>query len=105
MANPNPSPATRFKKGQVANPLGKTSAQRKAEVEAAEKAAILRNAMLSRMMESLDAGEDVLELMNSDALKLFKDSEDRAHGTPKGTQEVSGPDGGEIPVNLNVSFK
>lgn len=98
MANPNPSPETRFKQGETLNPLGKTSAQRKAEVKAAEIAANLRLAILSRMQERVDAGEDVAALLTGDALRLFKDSEDRAHGTPKATTELTGADGGPVQV-------
>lgn len=98
MANPNPSPATRFKKGNVANPGGKTKKQKKMEQEAAQMAAALRHKALSAMLEKLDQGEDVLELVDANALKLFKDSEDRAHGTPKATTEHSGPDGAPIAV-------
>ena len=101
MANPNPSPATRFKPGDTPNPLGKTSAQRKAEVEAGEIAALIRAAALSRMKERIDAGElDPLEAITSDNLRLFKDSEDRAHGTPKQSVEATGADGGPLIVNL-----
>lgn len=96
MANPNPSPGTRFKAGEVANPGGKTAAHRKAEVKAAEIAAQLRLAMLSGMMERLNSGEDALGLMTSEALRLFKDSEDRAHGAPKQATELTGRDGGPI---------
>ena len=38
MANPNPSPATRFGAGNRANPSGKTSAQRGTEYQNAEAA-------------------------------------------------------------------
>jgi hypothetical protein len=96
MANPNPSPETRFKPGETLNPLGKTSEQRKAEVKAAEIAANLRLAILSRMQERVDQGEDVTDMLTSDALRLFKDSEDRAHGTPKQSVEHAGPRGGPI---------
>ena len=81
MANPNPSPETRFKPGNPGG--GKTSAQRKMEYEAAEIAARIRLAILSDMAEKLDAGQNPAELLTGDALRLFKDSEDRAHGTPK----------------------
>ena len=105
MANPNPSPETRFG-AENGNPsgCGKTSEQRQAEIRAAEIAAKLREKMLSEMMESVEGGAKALELLSGDALKLFKDSEDRAHGTPKATTEHSGPNGGEIPVSLNVTF-
>ena len=104
MANPNPSPETRFKPGQVANPLGKTSEHRRLEVEAAEMAAKLRHKLLSGMMEKIDAGASVDELLTGDALRLFKDSEDRAHGTPKSATEISGPDGAALPVAIALHF-
>lgn len=101
MANPNPSPSTRFKPGDTPNPHGKTSAQRKAEVRAAETAAIIRELALSRMMEKIDAGElDPLDAISSDNLRLFRDSEDRAHGTPKQSVEHSGD--AENPLTLRV---
>ena len=90
MANPNPSPETRFQPGSSANPGGKTSEHRRLEVEAAEMSAKLRHAMLSSMLEKLPTLASADELMTSDALKLFKDSEDRAHGAPKQTQEIGG---------------
>lgn len=97
MANPNPSPETRFKPGETPNPLGKTSAHRKAEVQAAEIAAVIRASALSRMKEMIEAGElDPLEAITGDNLRLFKDSEDRAHGTPKQSVEHGGEGGGPI---------
>lgn len=104
MANPNPSPETRFKPGETPNPLGKTSEQRKAEVKAAEIAAQLRLAILSRMKERIERGDDVEALLTSDALRLFKDSEDRAHGTPKASTEVSGPDGAALFEGVKVTW-
>ena len=88
MANPNPSPDTRSKKGQAANPGGKTKEQKQLEIEAAEMAAKLRHKMLSTMMEKAEGGEDVLEILDAATLKLFKDSEDRAHGAPKQAVET-----------------
>ena len=102
MANPNPSPETRFKPGQSGNPGGKTAEHKRLELEAAEMAAKLRHAMLTSMQEKLAAGVPAEELMSGDALRLFKDSEDRAHGTPKATTELSGPDGGEIATSLTI---
>ena len=85
MANPDPSPETRFG-AKNGNPIagGKSSKQRKAEYRAAEDAAELRARMLSYIKESTK-GDDaaLLEYLKGDVLKLFKDSEDRAHGTPK----------------------
>jgi hypothetical protein len=94
MANPNPSPKTRFKKGQSGNPSGKSSEVLKAEAKAAEIAAKLRLAALSSLQEKIGDGfvdGELLELlMSAGALKLFKDSEDRAHGTPRQAVEIAG---------------
>lgn len=99
--NPNPSPDTRFG-AKNGNPIagGKSSKQRKAEYKAAEDAAILRARMISFIKETTaDDNAALLKLLDANILKLFKDSEDRAHGTPKATTEMSGPEGGPIPVS------
>lgn len=97
MANPNPSPATRFKPGQSPNPGGKTSEQRKLEIESARIAAEIRNRLLSTIKEKLDLdGTNALEFLNSDALRLFKDSEDRAHGTPRQSVDIDQTMTGEV---------
>ena len=97
--NPNPSPETRFKPGSTPNPGGKTKELKALEMEAAMMAAKMRHAQLSSMMEKLESGSDPLEMLNSDALRLFKDSEDRAHGTPKATTEIGG---GDAPIKLAI---
>lgn len=100
MANPSPNTsgmAPPFQKGQSGNPGGKTAEQRKAEVEAAELAANIRLAALRKLSERIANGDlDADELITSDNLRLFKDSEDRAHGTPKATTELTGADGGPV---------
>ncbi len=96
MANPNPSPETRFKSGDewAGNGKGKTSEHRKSEVRAAEIAATLREKALSEMLEKIEKGEmTALDAVTTDFLRLFKDSEDRAHGTPKQTLAGEGPAG------------
>ena len=93
MANPNPSPETRFKPGQRANPSGKSSETQRAEQKAAAIAAELRCEILSSLKESvsredmgpLERAELLQKLVDPATLKLFKDSEDRAHGTPTNT--------------------
>ena len=102
MANPNPSPATRFKPGQTPNPLGKTSAQRKLEVEAGEMAARLRHMMLSRMMETVETNNAALDFITADHLRLLKDSEDRAHGTPKQSIDNTSSDGTMSPTRIEL---
>ncbi len=93
MANPNPSPETRFKKGNNANPGGKSKEQKRLETEAARMSVTLRHKMLSAMTERAEQGANVLEMIDPATLKLFKDSEDRAHGTP--SQSVDITTGGE----------
>ena len=99
MANPSPNMEglKPFQPGQSGNPGGKTAEQRKAEVEAAEIAAGLRLAALRKLAERVAAGEvDADELVTSDNLRLFKDSEDRAHGTPKASVEATRAEGGPL---------
>ncbi len=105
MANPNPSPDTRFgaKNGNPSG-SGKTKKQKQAETRAAEIAALLREKMLSEMLEKVNAGESAFDLMDANSLKLFKDSEDRAHGTPKATTEIGGAGGGPVLVT-EVAYK
>lgn len=107
MANPNPSPETRFEPGKSGNPGGKSKELKRLEMEAAEMAAKIRHAALSSMMEKLakaseapepDA-EAAIKLITADTLRLFKDSEDRAHGTPKAVTEIGGTD---TPVKLAI---
>ena len=99
MANPNPSPETRFQPGNPGG--GKTSEQKRLEYEAAEMSARIRHRMLSVITEKLSDDEAALEMLKADVLRLLKDSEDRAHGTPKASVEASGPDGGALQIIIN----
>ncbi|MGL4811893.1 MAG: hypothetical protein ACRCXM_08955 [Beijerinckiaceae bacterium] len=95
--NPNPSPHTRFKPGVSGNPSGKSTEVQVLEGQAALIALKLRHWSLSSLQEKMDAGTlTIHEVLNSDALRLFKDSEDRAHGTPKQAVEHTGESGGPI---------
>mgnify|MGYP003422845348 CR=1 FL=1 len=96
MANPNPSPETRFKIGHVANPTGKTAEQAARDVKTADLASQFRLKVLSKVMENAEAGIDPLELLTPDVIRVLKDSEDRAHGTPKQSVEHAGEGGGAI---------
>ena len=97
--NPNPSPETRFKPGQSGNPSGKSTEVQLAEQEAAKISAQLRLKALSCLQEKIDNGEmSADEVIEAATLKLFKDSEDRAHGTPKQSMDVESPDGSMTPV-------
>ena len=90
--NPNPSPKTRFQKGESGNPKGKTSLQKKLEQTTAE--AALRNAeaairIRERILRAAEARlvelstEEVLsEFVEAAMLKLLTDSETRGLGSP-----------------------
>lgn len=96
MANPNPSPDTRFgaENGNPNNLGGKTKEQRESEYQAAAISAQLREHALSVMLEKVKSGDmDLEELITPANLKLFKDSEDRAHGTPKQAVDHTSSDG------------
>lgn len=110
MANPNPSPATRFQKGVSGNPSGRSSEEQSAHLEAAKIAAALKLKALSCLQEKVSGtGEDKIDdnqllamLMNADALRLFKEVEDRAHGTPKQSVDVESPQGTMTPTVVTL---
>ena len=88
--NPDMSGLKPFKKGQSGNPGGKTSAHRKAEVEAAELAAFVSRdlvAAVANVIRAADNDAEKLEQLRSDTLALLRDVQNRAHGTPKQTIE------------------
>ncbi len=62
----------------------------------ADMASQFREKLLSSTMEKLAAGEDPLELMSADLIRILKDSEDRAHGTPTSTVKGTGEDGDHL---------
>jgi hypothetical protein len=103
--NPNPSPETRFQPGNPGG--GKTSEQKRLEYEAAEMAARARHKLLSVITEKLETltskeVDDLTKIMSADMLRLFKDSEDRAHGTPKATTETTAHVEGKTEVTVRI---
>ena len=89
--NPNPSPATRFQKGSVGNPKGKTSDQKRAEMKAGEIAAQIQLRMLEALNDAIAADpEKALAAIASDPLKLIKDAMDREFGTAVQKAEIKG---------------
>lgn len=89
------------KKGEPSrNPGGKTSEQRKMEVRNAELATAIRLKLLEALhgAVSQDASNaTALEKIQSDVLKLLKDSEDRGLGTPKTSIDLTSEDGSMSP--------
>lgn len=101
--NPNPSPATRFKPGQVANPGGMSPEVRARNDRTADLASQFREKLISTTMEKLAAGVDPFELLTPEVIRIVKDSEDRAHGTPKQSVEHAGEGGGPIETRLTIT--
>lgn len=102
MANPNPRTENlkKFKPGQSGNPGGKTAAQRQLEVENAELAAAAKNRFLRALTAKLaeQSTEEVIAGFDpADLLRLIKDAEDRAHGTPKQSIDNTSSDGTMTP--------
>ncbi len=60
-------------------------------------AARLRHRMISGLTERADEGGNAADLLTSDVLRLLKDSEDRAHGTPKQAVDHTSSDGSMTP--------
>lgn len=90
MANPNPSPETRFKPGQSGNPGGKSSEHRKAEVRAAELAAKIQLDIVQALADAVDEcseSKEKLDYLNKEVNALLKNVQDRGFGTPKQTIE------------------
>jgi hypothetical protein len=102
--NKDPSPETRFKAGQSGNPGGKAKGQREAEIKAAEISAIMRLKILSSLHDRFSSDkfteDDYAMLLSAGTLKLFKDSEDRAHGTPKQYVDSTSSDGSMTPTKI-----
>lgn len=101
MANPNPdtSGLKPFQPGQSGNPGGKSAETIRLEREAADIALRMRLKWLKALEAQADAGDEAaLGLLSSEALNLAKQSEDRAHGTPRQSVEHSGEGGGPLQV-------
>ena len=96
--NPNPSPATRFKPGQSGNPSGRSTEEQLAHQEAAKIAAKLKLKALSSLQDKISKEEttekEIREMLfNPDVQRMFKEAEDRAHGSPKAAVDLTNSDG------------
>jgi hypothetical protein len=98
--NKDPSHETRFKPGVSGNPSGRSSEELIAMNEAAKISANLRLTALSCLQGKVDAGEDLLEYLDSNILNLFKQSEDRAHGTAQQHVDNTSKDGSMTPTRI-----
>ena len=104
MAEKKGREATQFVKGVSGNPGGKTKAQRADELKAAEISAKMRLKILTSMQVRFKANdftdEDYAMLLSAGTLNLFKQSEDRAHGTPKQSVDNTSSDGTMTPTKI-----
>jgi len=84
MANSNPSPATRFRNGEIHNPGGKSKERVAQERQNAIDAINIRARMLKAMGDRMNGMTDdqIVEAMDAAALKMLKDAEDRGLGAP-----------------------
>jgi hypothetical protein len=102
--NPNPDTSNLkpFRKGKSGNPGGKTSEQKRLELENAERAVRIRDRFLRSLEAKLnDIDMDaVLERLDAQALKLLKDAEDRGLGQP--VQPHTSPDGSMSPTEIII---
>jgi hypothetical protein len=86
-----PPKHSQFKPGQVANPGGKTSEQKRAEMKAGELAAQIQLRMLQALSDAVAAdGDAALKAIASDPLRLIKDAMDREYGTAVQKVEAKG---------------
>ena len=94
-----PNPDTQFKKGQSGNPGGKSSEHRKAEVEAAELAAKVSLELVKAVADAIEGAstEDRQMQIRGDVLTLLRNVQDRAHGAPKASTDITSSDGTMTP--------
>ncbi len=96
-----PPVETQFGKGEKANPQGKTSKQRKAEIANAEKATLIRGRLLDAVVKATEAGAS-LEHIEAAMLKLLKDAEDRGLGTAVQSVNLESPEGTMTPTQIII---
>jgi len=93
MANPNPSPETRFKPGQSGNPSGRSSEELRNMNEAARIASELTLKALSSLQERIGEAEAAQEiaalLLDKEVRGMIIEAQNRAHGTPKQAMDVT----------------
>jgi hypothetical protein len=99
-----PPVETRFKPGDVGNPGGKTSEQRKMEIANAERATRIRGRFLEAleglMLEHPEKETLIEDRLTSEVLRLIKESEDRGLGTARQSVDMTSSDGSMTPKGI-----
>lgn len=106
MANPDPSPNTRWKPGQSGNPGGKTSEHRQAEIRAAEAAAIVQADLVEALARVVQTAGDDLERLahiKAEVNTLLKNAQDRGFGSPQQHVDTTSSDGSaSLPTRIEL---
>ncbi len=93
-----------FKKGTGGNPGGKTSEQKRMEMENAARATRIRGRFLEAlealMSEHPEKQTLIEERLTGDVLRLIKESEDRGLGTARQSVDLSSEDGSMTPQGI-----
>jgi hypothetical protein len=99
MANPNPSPATRFKKGQVANPAGRPKAKTLSELARQKLFGLDPN-----NPETTTLAEQIVDSWiasaRAETMEAIKELLNRTEGKVPEKREHSGPNGAPIRVEF-----
>ena len=107
MANTIPDHPTKFKPGQSGNPGGKTSEHRKAEIKAAELAAMVQADLVEALYNAVKEAEgdkDKLDYLNKEVNALIKNAQDRGFGSPQQHIDNTSSDGSMTPKGLGAFY-
>lgn len=98
-----PPKHTQFGAGVSGNPIGKTDTHRKAEIAAAEKAALVSEILVNAVYDAVkDADNDTQrEQIRGDVLTLLRNVQDRGFGSPKQQIDQTSSDGSMSPQNTS----
>ena len=103
MANPNPSPETRWKPGQSGNRGGmsaESAAKRKANRDAAF---ALEERLLAALKKDMDERESsIVDHIRADVLKLIHTAIEREDGKAVARTEMTSPDGSFGPSKVEI---
>lgn len=98
MANPNPSPETRFAPGVSGNPGGFTPEQVAKRQANRDRAFALEEKMLGALEKDMTENESaILAHIRADVLRLIHTAIERVDGKPKQSVDVSSEDGSMTP--------